>query len=55
MAIAKYNATYQKEGILFMAICPAVVDTAGFEKTCGFFDKYSLPELYKIKANMFLY
>lgn len=28
MVVAKYNATYGKEGILFMAICPGSVDTA---------------------------
>ncbi|KAE9373307.1 NAD(P)-binding protein [Stipitochalara longipes BDJ] len=28
MVVAKYNATYKEEGILFMAICPGSVDTA---------------------------
>jgi NAD(P)-dependent dehydrogenase (short-subunit alcohol dehydrogenase family) len=40
MVIAKYNATFEKEGILFMAICPGSVDTRsgrpeeGKSKTC---------------------
>lgn len=29
MAIAKYNAIYKQEGVLFMAICPGSVDTDG--------------------------
>lgn len=27
MVVAKYNALYRKEGILFIAICPGSVDT----------------------------
>ena len=31
VAIAKYNALYKREGILFMAISPGVVDTGNLE------------------------
>lgn len=29
MAVAKYNATYADEGILFIALSPGVVDSGG--------------------------
>lgn len=30
--VAKYSAEYQKDGVLFIAICPGMVDTGHFEK-----------------------
>jgi NAD(P)-dependent dehydrogenase (short-subunit alcohol dehydrogenase family) len=45
MVIAKYNALYKREGILFMSICPGSVDTQTKSTEAR---KYPLPELIRI-------
>lgn len=30
MAVAKFNAQYKKEGVLFMSVCPGMVDVGQF-------------------------
>jgi NAD(P)-dependent dehydrogenase (short-subunit alcohol dehydrogenase family) len=31
MAIAKFHAEYEKDGVLFMAICPGTVNTGQYD------------------------
>lgn len=33
MVVAKFGAEYGKDGVLFMSICPGVVDTGHFDPT----------------------
>ncbi len=52
MAVAKFAASYNKEGILFMCISPGVVDTQDFKP--GEFRSNDLPLLKPKKTRDFL-
>ena len=37
MAVAKFSAEYAKEGVLFLSVCPGVVDTGNLNNRMSFF------------------